>query len=1016
MAITVEQFIERWQGQNIREQQGYTSHFNDICELIGHPKPTDLRDSGFAFEQHLETAGGGRGRADVWKKGFFAWEYKGPGKDLDAAYAQVFGYRGDLNNPPLLVVSDYENFRIYPQGDNMSGEPFKFTIGDLKTGDALKYLYWLFTRPEEFRAEREREIKANETLTQARVTQFARIADAMRSVEQNGERLWTNMQIARFLAKLVFCMFAEDVGLLPNIEGKPILNSIISAAVKEPTYFIDNLSRLFRLMADKGGRYGVGLATQVYYFNGGLFEDSTPGMNDGTEVLNIFHPQLWHTLKPVPDDVLDACNRDWSKVNPTIFGTLFERALDENKRSQLGAHYTSESDIRLIVDPVMMQPLYRQWGEIEKETADSIKIFTENATGRAHAIARDKLIQLHNRIRDTLKSYTVLDPACGSGNFLYVGLKALKDLEARVKQVFKPLELDFEDWVTPRQFYGIETDPFAAKLAQIVVWIGYLQWRYQDSQPLPLTAVEKPKRPNELALPILKDKDNLSDESEPDRIVNDDAILRYRDGQPYEPEWPRADVIIGNPPFLGGSRLRSQLGDKYLDDLWSLYAGKLPGFSDLVCYWFEKARANIDSGKAGRAGLLATNSIRGGANRTVLDRIKQSGDIFYAWSDREWSLDGAAVRVSMVGFDKGVETEKSLNDGLAVAINADLTGSVDIAKAKPLAENLNISFKGPSATGKFDIPESVARKMLDSRNADPAILNSDVIRPVVNADDITKRSRQYWTIDFGVHTPKEQAQRYEAPFAHLLEHVYPVRMTNNRKSYRDKWWLYGEPRVALRNAMKGLRRYLITPHTSKHRVFTWVAPKVLANNALVVFARDDDYFFGVLHSYLHECWSLRMGTWLGAGNDPRYTSTTAFETFPMPFTPGSEPQSDYRYQAVEAAAAQLHAEREGWLNPVGGEIANLKERTLTNLYNEVERYREVRLAYSPSDKKQDALYKKIVPRIAELHAALDTCVLACYGWDTDLSADQIRTPEGEEEVLRRLLKLNLERGGVGVPN
>jgi hypothetical protein len=431
-------------------------------------------------------------------------------------------------------------------------------------------------------------------------------------------------------------------------------------------------------------------------------------------------------------------------------------------------------------------------------------------------------------------------------------------------------------------------------------------------------------------------------------------------------------VIVGNPPFLGGGKIRSELGDAYTESLFKLYGNRLPNFSDLVCYWFEKARAMIEVGEVKRAGLLATNSIRGGANRRVLERIKESGDIFWAQSDRDWILEGAAVNVSMIGFDNGEESSREL-DGCSVdKINSNLTATVDVTKAKRLAENRNICFMGPSAKAPFDIDFEVAREMVSQSFNPNARPNSDVVRPVASAIDLVRHSRNKWTIDFAM-MPMEEAAQYEMPFEYVRQYVLPIRKTR-RDDYRGQWWQYARPRPEMRRALKDRSRFIATPGVSKHRIFVWRDPVVLCNQGTLVFARDDDYFLGVLHSKLHELWALRKGTSLE--DRPRYTPTTTFETFPFPWPPGQEPTDVSRVQAIAQATRELVEKRGRWLNPEGATEKELKKRTLTNLYNACPTWLDL------------------------AHRHLDEAVLDAYGWPHGLS---------DEEILERLLALNLER-------
>ena len=428
--------------------------------------------------------------------------------------------------------------------------------------------------------------------------------------------------------------------------------------------------------------------------------------------------------------------------------------IDESKRAQLGAHYTSEDDIMLIVEPVLMAPLRQKWDAVRRQSQVTV---TSEVT-----VTYELLADFANEIA----SVRVLDPACGSGNFLYVALRQLLGLQKEViayaaRKGLPEIELS----VSPEQLYGIEINPYAHELAQVTAWIGYLQWRNENGF-------------GEMADPILRPLHN---------IQRMDAILASDEtGNPIEPEWPAADIIIGNPPFLGSKKMRTELGDTVTKMLSRLYGDQVHGESDLVCYWFEKARKLLTNGNVERVGLLATNSVRGGFNRQTLERIKEAGDIFYAWSDRAWILDGAAVRVSIVGFDNGQEKLRTLNGETVSTINSDLTSSVDITKAKKLIENANLSFQGTAKVGPFDLDESEAKHMLAMDNPDGR-LNHEVVKPWINAIDITRRPRNKWIIDFGVNLPNSEAAKYIHPFEHVKTYVKPQRDKVKRKRRREKW-------------------------------------------------------------------------------------------------------------------------------------------------------------------------------------------------------------------------------------
>jgi len=919
--MTPQEFVDKWRRSKLKERSAAQSHFNDLCRMLDHPTPAkaDPEGSTFTFEKGVDKRTGGHGWADVWKKGCFAWEYKGKHKNLDAAYEQLQLYRDALLNPPLLIVSDMETIVIHTNFTNTVKRTFTLTFDDLLTKDGLRTLRNAFEHPERLRAE-----ETPEGVTRQAAAEFGRLAESLRNAGHDPEKA------AHFLIRILFCLFAEDIRLLPE----DLFSRMIEETKDDPNRCRELMEQLFGHMAG-GGFFGL---DRIPYFNGGIFDSSValPLVRDDLEIL------------------ARVARLDWSSIEPSILGTLFERGLDPDKRAQLGAHYTSREDIQLIVEPVLMRPLRRRWEEVRKHARELAAKWQEaDSAGGAKTRARRRLEKLLYGFADEIAATTVLDPACGSGNFLYVALRELLNLEKDVIRFATDLGLPmFFPTVKPEQLYGIEINEYAHELAQATIWIGYIQWLRENGFGQP-------------SEPILKALDNIHEM---------DAILAFdEEGNPIEPEWPEADVAIGNPPFLGAPKLRAELGDGYVERLFALYNERLPGFSDLCCYWFERARAMIEKGKLQRAGLLATQGIRGGANRTTLERIKETGDIFWAQSDRDWILEGAAVHVSMVGFDRGKESQRSLDGHIVSSINPDLTSLADLTTRCHLQENVNISFMGPSAKAPFDISAGAATLLLKKTGNPNGRPNSDIVRPVFSAVDITKRPRGMWTIDFGFMTI-EEASQYHAPFEYVKTHVLPVREAKQREEYRKRWWQYGRPREDMRNALEGLSRYAATPGVSKHRVFVWVESRILCNQGTLVFAREDDYFFGVLHSRIHELWALRQGTQLE--DRPRYTPTTCFETFPFPWPPGKEPLDDPHVQAIAAAAKDLAEKRDRWLNPEGASEAELKKRTLTNLYNQRPTWLDL------------------------AHKTLDQAVLNAYAWPHNLTDDQI---------LEHLLALNLKR-------
>ena len=1010
--MTASEFVAKWRPVELRERQACHEHFLDLCELLGHPKPAadDPTGERFCFERGAKKLGGEDGWADVWKRGYFGWEYKGKHKDLKAAYKQLNDYREDLENPPLLVVCDMEHIEVHTNFTNTDSQVYDLSLDALNTPEGMRILRAVFFDPESLRPTRQRV-----EITKEVARKVGELAQALRS---RGVEPHT---AARFLDRLVFCMFAEDVGLL----RKGLFSEILARARQEPKRLRPMLGDLFGKMAS-GGFFG---ADEIKRFNGNLFDDAS--------VLDLLPNEI---------GLLDAAAKpDWSEVEPAIFGALFERGLDPDKRSQIGAHFTSREDIETLVEPVVMQPLRREWDEFRTMVLNVLatgkkrpKGGEKPPVGKALDKAHHEVDSLVRNFLDRLASVKVLDPACGSGNFLYVTLQKLMGLEREVLNFGAAHGVpSFIPRVDPLQLYGIEINAYAFELAQMTVWIGYLQALNRQGFHLPDNPVLRPM----------------------DTIQCRDAILDLSDPEhPREPVWPAVDFIVSNPPFLGRSKLRSGLGGDYLERLFEVYKDRVPQSSDLCCYWFEKARHHIEKRRCHRAGLLATQGIRGGKNRQVLARIKNSGDIFFAVSDREWILDGANVHVSMVGFDDGSDTFRVLDGAAIGAINPSLSSSVDLSGALRLVENRDLASRGSQKRGPFDLPEERALAMLRAPGNPHGLPNSDVVVPYWNGADLTGRPRNDWIIDFGAGGVRETAALFQEPFGHVEQYVLPERRNNNDARLRTSWWLHGITQPAMRQRILQLERFVVSARVAKHRLFAWLRPPFLPDDQLIVFARPDDYFLGVLHSRVHEVWARAQGTQLRERESGfRYTPTTCFETFPFPWPPGQEPGAkeaviasdpargagergdpaettgllraakrgprndtggDERVQAIAEAAKELDELRSNWLNPpewVREEVlefpgsvdgpwaryvhdpdargigivryprlvprdaecaANLKARTLTNLYNQRPTW------------------------LALAHEKLDASVFSAYGWNPAMSDDQL---------LESLLALNLER-------
>lgn len=985
--MTPAEFIAKWHNNPLKERASYQLHFLDLCDLVGAEKPSPQSEHSYCFERGATRTGAGHGWADVWKQGVFAFEYKANGKNLDTALKQLMTYALALDNPPLLVVCDTDVIQIHTHFTGTPSQVHTIALSELGNPENLNKLNALFHNPDYFRPK-----VTTHAVTIEAANKLGKIADRLNSVNDQPQKT------AHFLIQCVFCMFAEDAKLLPE----KLFETVLDKSNPDGSKAQARLSQLFHAM-QSGGEFAL---IDIPWFNGGLF-------------VHIDVPML---TTPDVVELLAAARMDWRAIEPAILGTLFERGLNPAMRSQLGAHYTDPETINKIIDPVIVQPLNHAWQQVKAEIAQAMQAYHE--AGKSNQKSRKAYETAHTlmvNFIEQLKAFRVLDPACGSGNFLYLSLKALKDFEHRINIEAEALGLQRQLGIetSPENVMGIEINPYAAELARVTVWIGEIQWMLDHGYAL---------RTN----PILQTLDHIVQQDaliqikpvilEPSPPVIPaqagihetnaiDSRLRGNDDIVSETQWPACTVIVGNPPFLGDKKMLSELGEDYTTALRKAFKGRVAGGADLVTYWFEKARDLIEKGQCLRAGLVATNSIRQKTNRQVLSRIIETTQIFNTWSDEPWVNAGAAVRVSLVCFGHSEQTSQ-LNGQPVNAIFADLTAqtestdnSVDITTAKPLTENAGWSYFGLCLAGAFKIPTDLALSWLTQPNPNGRP-NSDVIKPIYNGSDVTSRWGNNWVIDFASMT-EDEASLYEMPFAYILEHVKPVRLGNARKARAERWWQHGETRPGLRKKTKELTRYIATPETAKHRFFVWLPVNVAPEHRLVVIPRDDDTTFGILTSRIHVVWVLAIGGTLE--DRPVYNSTLCFTQFPFPqgLTPADSAALASSPLTPNASRITTHAQklnelRTNWLNPtewvdwvrtaeeekagfplrpvakVGFET-ELKKRTLTNLYNAMPAW------------------------LQKAHAELDKAVATAYGW-ADYTAEM-----PDAEILARLLRLNEER-------
>ena len=1032
--MTVAEFKTKWAKYRGKETSGYQEHFNDLCGILEQKTPAEADPSGtdwFCFQKHVvknlellpadatgaEPAERKRGFADVWRKDCFGWEYKGRHRDLDEAYAQLQLYREALLNPPLLVTCDFLRIVVKTNFNGTVREVHEIALDRIDEPKNWRILRSLFIAPESLRP----------VLTTAQVTEHlaAQIGAIAKSLQQReadelvdaGTRAEMNfaqrknLRIARFLNRIVFCFFAEDTGLLPA----NLFTDLLKGGLGDLRHFARTLETLFAVMA-RGGNFGK---DKIRHFNGHLFEDST--------VFEFSEEEL--------KQLAEAGEADWQCIEPSIMGTLFQRALDERQRAALGAQYTCEPDIRDLVEPVLMAPLRREWAALKASLLPSLK--------QAKGASRDR-VRLAAFLQK-LGAITVLDPACGSGNFLYVSLQLLLGLEKEVVTFATQLGFKFTPQVSVQQLRALEINSYAFELAQVSVQIGFLQWRrdngFDNDRTPVLQNLDGFQNEDALLVPHFRNKAKSLKEAQASEHQDDDALKFYT-----ERAWPVADVIVGNPPFIGNKRMRSELGDHYSSAVFDTFGERLPATSDFCCYWFEKAREHVEQGKCQRAGLLATTGSKQVSSRRAFERIKETGKLFFAVSDRDWFDAGTAVRICMVGFG-GIETvDQPVLDGHHVlAINADLTGGLDTTDKHYLRANANLCFMGTTKVGDFDLPPEKALALVAAKNPG-GLPNSDVLRPFRNGSDLVRENSGRWIVDFGVGRTKPSAMTYALPFQHVVENVKEEREKNNRAHYRERWWIHAEPRPGFRAATARLPRYLATARVAKHRIFVWLDSVVLPDSKVIAIASDADSTLGLLQSRLHEVWTLATCGWHGIGNDATYNPTECFETFPFPFplndpppqgqsTPDSEALAAHHYftvaedpapygsethrAAVAAAAKELNDLRERWLSPpeltkartlefpgsvVGPWARYIVPQTIdakagvgTVRYPRLEP-RNAECAAKLKPRTLTALYNERPAWLDLAHRKLDAAVAAAYGWPANL---------GDEEILTRLLALNL---------
>jgi ubiquitin len=1030
----IDDFIARWQHADGTERANYQLFLTELAELLQLPRPqpaaSDWRDNAYVFERVVdrEKLNGAvtKNWIDLYRRDAFVCEAKRTNKSTESrgfdtaiqkAFNQAESYARALpaaeGRPPFILIADVgQCIDIYAEFTRSGGHytPFpdsrshRIRLADLRQTEIRERLRAIWLDP----------IGLDPARRSARVTrQIAdKLARLAKSLEADGHGA---EQVAAFLMRALFTMFAEDVGLLPERAFTEMLDGLVT----DEHNFAAMVTHLWQTM-NTGGFHPL-LKHNVLRFNGGLFADATaiPLKRDQIGLLG------------------EAAQADWRHVEPAIFGTLLERALDARERHKLGAHYTPRAYVERLVLPTVIEPLRAEWQNVQ---AAAVKFEREGL----HRKAIDEIKAFQQR----LCQIRVLDPACGSGNFLYVTLEHMKRLEGEVLNLLHELGesqglLDLAGvTVDPHQFLGLEINPRAARIAEMVLWIGYLQWHFRTQGH-----VQPPQ-------PVLKDFHNIEHRdalityareelvcdpsgqpltrwdgitTRPSPVTGEPVpdesaqVEQYRYLDPRKAEWPQADFIVGNPPFIGCKRMRTALGDGYVDAVRNTWP-EVPESADFVMYWWHIAAETVRAGKARRFGFITTNSIRQTFNRRVIQAqldAKKPLALAFAIPDHPWvdAADGAAVRIAMtVGTGESIEgrllqvrqEEETDNDEVAVnlaersgTLFADLSIGADVAGAKALSANAGISSPGVKLHGAGFIvtPDEAAHLGLGTVPGLEAH-----IRAYRNGRDLTDRPRGVMVIDlFGLEAD-DVRMRFPAVYQWVVDRVRPERAHNHRPHYRDNWWLFGEPRRDWRAMVSQIDAFVSTPVTAKHRLFQVLSSEILPDDALICIASHDLFLLGVLSSRIHVLWTLVAGSTLE--NRPRYIKSSCLDTFPFP--DASIPIRAH----ISGLAAEIDAHRKR-------QQAAHPGLTLTGMYNVLEKLR----AGEPLSAKDKTLHEQgLVSVLRELHDALDTAVFEAYGW-ADLGAVLVGRPgattplpdkpaeqaEAEEALLCRLVALNAER-------
>jgi SAM-dependent methyltransferase len=903
------EFIGWWRQYCQGDEKGEAQIFLDrFLKAFGYEGAIE---AGGTFENRVRRKRDGRTAvsfADYLLPGKVLIEMKKRGEDLNKHYDQLEEYWKNLESKPrYAILCNFDEIWIYDFPTQFYDPVDQIPIPDLSQRlAALEFLVPGSTRAPVFQ----------NNLVDVTKDAAHSLSQVFKLVLREHER-----EIAqRFILQSMIALFAEDIGLLPG----PVFTRIIEECLRKEASAYDLLMTLFHMM-NYPGKKRRGRFYDVDYFDGGLFSEVHP--------VDLSDEGLTYMRQ--------ASRENWSRIRPAIFGVIFEDSLDKDQRHQIGAHFTSELDIKRIVDPVIVQP----WDARIEAAHDATS-----------------LRQLHAE----LCAYQVLDPACGSGNFLYIAYREMKKLEGRIFDRLRDLGAELpEARVTARQFWGFDINPFAVELAKVTLMIAKklaVDELGSDEQSLPL--------------------DNL------------DANIRCADA--LSVEWPAFDACIGNPPYMGAKRLKQEHPAEYINRVRAAFPD-VPGNADYCVYWFRKAHELMQPGT--RAGLVGTNTIRQNYSREGgLDYIvAHDGHIYDAISSMPWSGE-AVVHVSIANWSKGkppktpailryYEGEGENGETLwreyqLPEINSALSEKIDVSDAAVLEcnrEPKRITVGQQTGSVKFVLSPQDAMNMIRRD-----LSSRKVVYPYLIGRDLTSNSSgkpSRYVIDLNDYDIVD-ARQFKEAYQHVEKYILPAiekkvqaEAERNRQLLEDsadatlehefegnlrKWWKHARGREEVMIEIRRLDRYIVCSRHTKRPVFDFVSSRINPDSALIAFVFDDDYSFGILQSDAHWQWFTEKASTLKA--DYRYTPNSVFDTFPWPQNPTNE-----QVKAVAGAGRALHEFRRERMN-------RSETLTLRDLYRSLEQ---------PGQNP-----------LKDLHAALDTAVMAAYGFD----------PDGD--VLAQLLALN----------